>query len=207
MTTEAMGDFSRAVVEIEGIAPYSQSHKHDEPKLEGEKPDDYDVRTWRSKMNVNAFDGKETMVIPAFALKMAIQSAAQYAKEKIPGQGNATWTGKFTSGIAILEDAPLGVMPDDVKPIALSMNSDGKRGGGSRVTRRLPQIPPGWRAKFEVVVLDPIITEDTFRKFLMQAGCFIGVGQYRPQNGGTNGRFVIKSLKWFDNRQAVRKAA
>jgi hypothetical protein len=33
------------------------------------------------------------------------------------------------------------------------------------------------------------------------AGMFIGIGRFRPEKGGTNGRFKIASIEWTDNRQ------
>ena len=199
-------EFTRAFVKITGTAPYSQSHKHDEPKLEGEQPDAYDIRTWRSKMNTEIIGGKNTVVIPAFGLHLALIGAAQYSKKKIEGQRNATWTAKLQRGVMIMGAAPLGVDPDDVKCIVLSVNADGKRGSGTRVTKRFPQIPMGWEASFEVMIIDPIITEAIFTEMLELAGLFIGVGQYRPEQGGSNGRFVIKSIRWEDNRR-LKKAA
>lgn len=199
-------DFTRALVTINGTAPYSQSHKHDEPSLEGEQPDAYDLRTWRSKMNTETINGKETVVIPAFGIHLALMAAARYSKKKIAGQRNATWTAKIERGIAIMGAAPLNIDPADVRCVAISVNSDGKRGGGTRVTRRFPQIPMGWSATFEVMVLDPIVTQPIFSEMVEIAGLFIGLGQYRPENGGSNGRFVVKKLEWQDNRQ-MKKAA
>jgi hypothetical protein len=200
-------DFTRALVTITGTAPYSQSHKHDEPKLEGEQPDAYDIRTWPSKMNTEIIGGQATMVIPAFGLHMALMEAAKYSKKKIEGQRNATWTAKLQRGIMIMGAASLGVSPNDVKCVVISCNADGKRGSGTRVTRRFPQIPAGWTARFEVTIIDPIITEAIFREMLELAGLFIGLGQYRPEMGGSNGRFVIETLRWEDNRQKIKKAA
>ena len=199
-------DFTRALVTITGTAPYSQSHQHGEPKLEGEQPDAYDVRTWRSKMNTELIDGKETVVIPAFGIHLALTAAARYSKKKIEGQRHATWTAKFERGIAIMGAAPLHIDPADARCITLSVHADGKRGSGARVTRRFPSFPAGWTATFEVMVLDPIITKAIFYEMLELAGWAIGVGQYRPENNGSNGRFIVKSLEWKDNRQ-LRKAA
>jgi hypothetical protein len=185
---------------ITGITPYSQSHQHDEPKLEGESHEAYDIRTWRSKLNVATRDGKPTIVIPAHALHQAIAAAAKYSKRQIPGQGKATWTAKFLSGISLLEDPALGVDPASVPSITISANADGVRGSGKRVQRRFPIINE-WAATFEVYILDPIITEDVFREMVEIAGMFIGIGRFRPQNGGVNGRFKITNLDWQDNRQ------
>lgn len=191
---------SIARITLSSITPLSQSRQHDEPKMDGERPDDYDKRTWRSKLNTAIRDGKPTVVIPAHGLHQAIAAAAKYSKRQIPGQGKATWTAKFTAGITLLEDPALGVDPATVDAVTISANADGIRGSGKRVPRKFPVIPQ-WSATFDVVVLDPIITEDVFREMLEMAGMFIGIGRFRPEKGGTNGRFRIDAIDWKDNRK------
>lgn len=195
---------SVATLTLYGTSWYSQSRQHDEATLTGERPDAYDQRTWRSKMHTEIRDGRNTVVIPAHGIHQCIAAAARYSKRQIPGQGKATWTAKFTSGIAILENPAI----DDLDPATvggrtISANSDGVRGSGKRVPRRFPHIAPGWVSTFDVYILDPIITEQVFREMIDLAGMFIGIGQFRPQNGGTNGRFKIKELLWTDNRKLV----
>jgi hypothetical protein len=191
-----------ATLKIEGISPYSQSRQHDEPLLQGEGRDDYDKRTWRHKLNIaNVNGGTPSVVIPAHGMHQAIAAAAKYSKRQIPGQGKATWTAKFNSGIALLEDPSLGIDPETVQAITISANADGIRGSGKRVPRRFPLIQMGWSTTFEVHILDPIITQDVFREMVEIAGMFIGIGRFRPEKGGTNGRFRIASLAWADNRR------
>ena len=191
---------SIATVTLTGISPYGQSRQHDEPKLEGENMNDYDIRTWRSKLHVETRDGKETVVVPAHGIQQCIAAAAKYSKRQIPGQGKATWTAKFTSGIMLIEDPALNIAPEAVKSITISANADGVRGSGKRVPRRFPTMPE-WSMTFDVYILDPIITQDVFREMVEIAGMFIGLGQFRPQNGGTNGRFKLTKLAWQDNRK------
>ena len=191
---------SVATLTLVSITPYSQSRQHDEPKLEGENHEAYDVRTWRSKLSVATREGKPTVVIPAHGLHQAIAAAAKYSKRQIPGQGKATWTAKFLSGITLFEDPALNIDPATVGSVTISANADGVRGSGKRVPRRFP-ILPEWEATFDVYILDPIITQDVFREMVEIAGMFIGIGRFRPQNGGTNGRFRIQSLVWADNRR------
>ena len=202
-------DFVRVNAVITGSAPLSQSHQHQEPKLEGESNDAYDARTWRHKLNKETIGGKETVVIPAFAIHDGLKEAAKYSKRQIPGQGRSTWTQKFASGITVLSPVSLGIDPATVSSILISANVDGRRGSGKRVPRRFPQIPPGWEATFEALIIDPIITEDIFREALEGMGLYIGLGQFRPQNGGSNGRFMVKSIDWKDNRRpvSVKRAA
>jgi hypothetical protein len=193
---------SVATLTIEGITPYSQSHQHDDPRLESEQPDAYDLRTWRSKLNTAVRGGKPTVVIPAHGIHQALASAAKYSKRQIPGQGKATWTKKFESGISLLEDPALNIDPATVEVIAISANADGVRGSGRRVLRRFP-VMPTWGATFDVYILDQIITEQVFREMVEIAGMFIGLGRFRPEKGGGNGRFRIAKLDWADNRQLI----
>lgn len=195
---------SIASVTITGRSTYSQSRQHDDPKLEGESHEDYDIRTWRSKMTVEERDGVRTVVIPAHGIQQSLMSAAKYSKKQIPGQGKATWTAKFAGGILIPENPALNIDPMSVEAVTISANADGKRGSGKRVRRRFPIILPPWSASFDVYILDPIITQDVFQEIFEVAGDFIGIGRFRPECGGTNGRFVISRLVWQDNR---RKAA
>ena len=191
---------SVARLTITGLTPYSQSRQHDEPKLEGENHEAYDVRTWRSKLSISDRDGAPTVVIPAHGLHQSIASAAKYSKRQIPGQGKATWTAKFLSGITLMEDPALFIDPASVGSVTISANADGVRGSGKRVPRRFP-ILPQWETTFDVYILDPIITQEVFKEMVEIAGMFIGIGRFRPEKGGTNGRFRITKLVWEDNRK------
>lgn len=193
---------SVATITIRGITPLSQSRQHGEPKMEGEQPEDYDNRTWRSKLNVDVIDGVSTVVLPAHGVQQSIAAAAKYSKRRIPGLGKDAWAAKFRAGIAILENPRLNIDPKDVMSIVISANADGIRGSGKRVPRRFPMMPK-WETTFDVYILDPIIMESIFTEVLSIAGMFIGFGRFRPESGGTNGRFQTVSLKWQDNRQLL----
>lgn len=191
---------SVARLTITGLTPYSQSRQHDESKLEGETHEAYDVRTWRSKLSVATRNNAATVVIPAHGLHQSIAAAAKYSKRQIPGQGKATWTAKFLSGITLMEDPALNISPAAVGCVTISANADGIRGSGKRVPRRFP-IMPQWETTFDVYILDPIITQEVFREMVEICGMFIGIGRFRPEKGGTNGRFKISALAWEDNRK------
>lgn len=181
-----------AILKLTSAAPLTQSRKHDEPKLEKELADAYEKRTWRSKAHVGESGHIE---IPAFAIKCAVVAAAKYAGDQIPGKGKSTWTKKFQCGILIPDNAITDCTLDDVKPITINANSDGVRGSGKRVFRTFPQLHK-WTATVGVLVLDEIITRDVLEKYFTAAGQFVGVGQYRPENGGTNGRFSVQVLEF-----------
>lgn len=191
---------SVATVTITGLSPLSQSRQHDEAKLEGENHNDYDERTWLSKLNLSPTTGN--IIIPAHGMHQAIAAAAKYTGKQIPGQGKKTWTAKFTTGIAFFDEIDLGIKPDAAQKIIISANADGMRGSGKRVPRRFPMIYE-WSATFDVMILDPIITKDIFTEMVGVAGMFIGIGRFRPEKGGMNGRWRVDKVAWQDNRQLV----
>lgn len=196
-------EFSVATVTLKSFSPYSQSRLHDEPKLKGEQAGDYDKRTWMSKAHITQ---NGTLGIPATSLTQAIAEAAKYSKKQIQGQGKATWTQKFKSGIMLTESlVDTGIVLTENDFIDVMCDAQGKTGSAvsSRVSRRFPQVPE-WKATFEVYILDPIITEEIFTEMMTLAGMFIGIGRWRPvMNGGMNGRFTIDKMKWEDNRKFV----
>jgi hypothetical protein len=206
-------NLTTAVVTLRSSSPYSQSRKHDTPKLEGESANAHEERTWKERMHVRTFNkGKpterKTVVMPASGMNQAIAAAAKFLNKKIGGQGNSTWTKHFVAGIAVLADIDLNINPDDCRRQAINAHANGVRGSGTRVTRFFPTFDE-WEATFEVMVLDPLITEAIFSEVLEAAGLFVGVGQHRPEQLGTNGRWEVVSIDWQDARaiKAEKKAA
>lgn len=194
-------EFSVAHVTLKSFSPYSQSKQHEEPILKGEQKGDYDKRTWLSKAHITDHG---TLGIPAASLTQSIAEAAKYSKRQIPGQGKATWTAKFKSGIMLMDNLiDTGIKAENIGFVDVMCDAQGKTGSAvsSRVSRRFPQVPQ-WEAKFDVYILDPIITPEVFSEMVGIAGLFIGIGRWRPvMNGGQNGRFTLAAMKWEDNRK------
>jgi hypothetical protein len=184
-----------ATVTLASMSPYSQSRPHQEPAYENESPEDYDKRTWRSHLHVeNGF-----VVLPGKAIYTAICDGAQYSMRKIAG--NFSWTKKFESGIVIFENPSLGIRPEDVGFYDAYCSTTGKRGGfGPRVMRRYPMIPE-WETTFDIHVIDPVLTEEIVTEMIGMGGLYKGIGRYRPENRGTNGRFCLKSIVWQADRR------
>lgn len=176
------------------MSPYSQSFRHEEPKLPNETHDDYEKRTWREKSNTKP-DGR--IYIPAMAFKQAIDGAAKMVGGKIPGKASATYSKLFVTGVAVFEDLVLLDTKDSVQSIRINANADGVRGSGKRVWRYFP-IVPQWGGTLPVAVLDDTIPNDVFERVMVAAGRAQGVGRFRPEKGGTNGRFSIESFTWTD---------
>ena len=189
---------SVATFTMHGVAPYSQSAMLPE-KPKKEDHDAFDARVWREHTHVN--DAGQ-IVLPAMALKKAIQGAAGMLKERIPGKGQATWTKLIVSGLLILEDMPLAdedgapIMKDAVEMWAGYMNSGGKAGVGARVMRRFPVIPTGWQTTATVTVVNPALPAEVVRQHVEEAGRFVGCGRWRAEVGGMYGRFIVRNWVW-----------
>ncbi len=197
---------TKATVRLSSSSPYAQSRKHDTPKMEGESANAHEERTWKERMHVKVLNrGKpnerRTVVIPASGMNQAIAAAAKFLNRKIEGQRNSTWTKHFVAGIAVLQDIDLHVDPDECRRQSINAHANGVRGSGTRVTRYFPTFDE-WEATFEVMILDPLITESIFTEVIEAAGLFVGVGQFRPEQLGTNGRWEVVSVEWEDNRKA-----
>ncbi len=184
-----------ATATLESLSPYSQSSFLTSPKKDGENADDHEKRCWKERCHT---DERGMLFIPPMAFKHAITAAAQYKSLKIPGKGNATYTKHFEAGIIVAEPLPLPINIKDVEGEWLWLNADGKRGGGTRVRRCMPKIPT-WKGQVTFHILDDTITEEVFTNFLRESGNFIGIGRWRPRNGGMYGRFKVLDVQWKES--------
>lgn len=188
-----------AIVEIEGVSPYSPSHHHEEDSASSNKPGgkretkaEYEERTWRSKAHC---DDKGVAFIPGISFKMALDTAIGRMRLRIPGKGQSEYGKLFVAGVIVRHDLSLNVHRDKFQSVTVFCHANGKRGSGTRVNRTFPVFQE-WGGKLEFTLLDENIPEDVFEKALREAGALIGVGRWRGENGGMNGRFGVKSVKW-----------
>jgi len=200
-----------AIYHLESAAPYSQSRQHSLPKLEKEGADAYERRTWIHKAH---FDENGQGFIPPMSFKQALDAAGKRLG-KIPGRQNNTYTKHFLGGIIIDSPMPIPLalsdlekerdeLNDDEKWVHVQstqfswggqQNADGKRGSGSRVFRRFPEVK-SWSGDLKIIILDEVLTEQAMTAALKEAGLCIGLGRFRPENGGYYGRFGAE-LKSF----------
>lgn len=185
-----------AAVRVRGVGPYSANAEvaRAHPKTEHETNDQHEQRTWRYRLNVGP-DG--TAIIPGTAFTNALIAASRFLGLQIPGEGKATYAKLMEKSIMPAGDACLGVKPVDVEGEWLHVPSDGRRGGGKRVWKCFPKLDT-WEAVFEVSVIGDKLTREVFAKIADAAGKFIGLGRFRPQNGGFYGRFEVVGIEWRD---------
>lgn len=177
---------------LESISAYSQSKFYETPKLEKERPDQYEERTWRDRLHVNE---NGFVFIPPMAFKNCLASAAKYLSISIPGKGKKTYTKHIEAGVLVTEPVILSCKKEDVSGEWFFVPSDGRRGGGTRVKKCFPVIPH-WKGMLTVYILDETVTEKVFAQHLEEGGKFIGIGRFRPQNNGFYGRFKVNDIRW-----------
>jgi hypothetical protein len=179
---------------LKSVSPYSQSRHYEVPKVDNgkESSSNYEIRTWRERLHYLE-DG--TIYIPPMAFKNAMSEVAKFLSIKIEGKGAATYTKHFEAGVLVTEPLLLPIKKDDVEGEWLFVPSDGRRGGGKRVSKCFPLIRE-WEGVVTFYILDETITPEVFDLFLKEAGNFIGIGRFRPKNNGFYGRFEVVSTEW-----------
>lgn len=186
---------------IKGVGPMSQSKPIGSKKNTGESHDAFEDRTWKERLHV---DDSGEVYIPPSAIKNMLSDVAKYLSETVPGKGKATYTKHFDAGILCFEPIGLGIKADTIPGERLFVPSDGRRGGGSRVWKTFPKID-GWKGSGSIVLVDPILIDkpEKVREYLEHAGRFIGLGRFRPRNGGFYGRFVVEGWEVFEGTAAA----
>ena len=178
--------------------PYSQSAKHNVPMKDRESHEDYDLRTWREHCTVNK-DGQ--VCVPMMAWKQCLDTCAQKLGHKVPGKRGASFKGYFVSGVLCPADTPLfngkALTKELAEPKTIYANLDGVRGSGKRGDRTYPEFSK-WHCIVEFWIVDDIITQPVFEDHFNVAGRIVGIGRFRPERGGTNGRFRATNYDWQD---------
>jgi hypothetical protein len=183
-----------ATCKLKSTTPYSSSRFHNTPKPDKISHDEHEKNTWREKCHADK-DGN--VYIPQMAFKKSIEEAASYRGDKIKGKGNATWAKHFKAGIMIADPIFVGIKKSEITCEHFLCDAQGRPNGTSRVMRTFPVVPQ-WEGILVVEVLDDQIDKETFEKTLREAGRFIGVGRFRPRNGGFYGRFNVESVTWTE---------
>lgn len=189
-----------AKVKLKSVSPFSSSRPFESEKPQEQSHGEFDEQHWREHALTNAAGH---VCIDPMAIKKSIDAAARHLGEKVPGSRGATYTAKFTRGIFIQTPVDLGIKRDELTKdghsIHVYCHADGKPGGkGPRVWRRYPLIRE-WTGMLEIHIVEPSILikseghheTDLLERHIEAAGLFIGVGRFRPENAGSNGRFTI----------------
>lgn len=178
------------LVTLESQTPLVYGKSVQEPKKERESHQDYEERTWEHRAHT---DLNGNLIIPPMAMKNSISEAAKYLSKQIPGKGKNTYTKHFEAGLRIMDNIVLENHGQFMKQ-TMFVPSDGKRGGSTRVIKHFPTVVY-WKAQFEIMVLDEIITQSVLEEHLRICGSLIGVLAFRPRKNGMHGTFNVLSVK------------
>lgn len=184
-----------ATAKLKSVSVYQQGAYVTTAKKEREGPADYEERTWRDRCHSN---GDGTIFIPPMAFKKSLDGAARFVSQKITGKGQQTYTKHFLAGVLVTDGVPLPIKKDEVEGRWVFVPSDGKPGGGKRVLKCFPTVTE-WEGEVEYLIFDHTITEAVFKETLENSGKFIGIGVFRPINGGYHGRFEVVGVKWNES--------
>lgn len=186
-------------LKIEGVTPYSSSRfltpeVIERYKTSGMKHEDLDKAIWREKATPGP-DGE--WVIPARAFHWAFISAAKKLGRKIPGRGSVQYTQFVESGMLFVNALGLKKQCDKLDfgqdCISVLCDAQGRKGkaASTRVVRRFPYIEQ-WSGTLEAKIFAGELLHDGFlREVAELAGIQVGVGRWRPEMAGQNGRFRI----------------
>lgn len=194
-----------ATAHLVSTSPYSQSRHYadDVPKKAKELPADYETRTWRNRLHVTN-DG--FVQIPGTSFANALKTSAKRLKLQVPGKGRVEYTKYFEAGVMVPDNLTLPIKADDVACDKLFVPSDGRPGGGKRVTKFFPRID-SWEGDVTFYVFDDIIGEDIFGTVLRASGMLVGLGRFRPENRGFYGRFAVQKITWQEDAESLFAAA
>jgi hypothetical protein len=179
-------------VKIEGITPYMQ-HRMDDQKLEEwektrhqiiERDDVAKEDLLRAEFHSYRDGVKGKYFIPSDQIQGAMINAGALSKSKV---GNAK---KSMKNIVA---AMFSINPEKIF-LANSYEIDKRSAVNRNIKARVICIRPRWdkwQAEFTLLIDNDTITESTARQILEDAGNYIGIGSFRPQNNGKYGRFKI----------------
>ena len=178
-----------ATIPIVGTSPLSFGRHHEESKHgENESHDQYERRTFPEKTHYDHTTGE--VYVPPLMFKKSLEVAPAFLNlGTIPGKGSSTYTKFFLSALMITDPVYIGQKISDGRDEVLFVNPMGKRNSGTRVKRWFKTFDE-WAGILKVTILNSdIVTEKIFERVLIASGIFVGVGRFRPQNGGFYGRF------------------
>jgi len=185
-----------ATCQLESVTRLQQRRplsKVEFPMKNQEKDDAYEKRSWIETAHWTP-EGK--MFIPAMAFKKSVETAAKRNPRKYSGQ--RTYTKHFLSGMMVMDDLVLDITREDIIPCWLYLPSQPGRATGGRVWKCMPTVHH-WSGTAKFVISEDIITPDIFELYLAEAGMQVGVGVWRPENGGLNGRYLCNEISWEEN--------
>lgn len=131
-------------------------------------------------------DGK--VCLPSVYLKNCISEAAK--QFKIVGKGKSTYSKLVASTVDV---SPFMIELDADKYEIFRISAVNPMTKGRMMTER-PKFEK-WSAEFEIILNDEAVPMGVMNEILIQAGKYVGIGDWRPEKKGMFGKFMITSFK------------
>jgi len=177
----------KVLCELKGLTPVTFNKKLLSEKEPNESYDDYEKRVWRERCDC---DNKGNVILSSQKFKKSICTAAQWLNMQIPGEGKATYTKHFRGGVIVMNHVQAATNAENIE-YSLIYTSPKKRDGKRWI--HFPIIED-WKGELQINILDEKITPEVFKTVADYAGMAVGVGSWRPENGGENGRFEVVAI-------------
>ena len=174
-------------VKIEGTSPLLMHRfsQEGQPAKKAVKKDEKRVTD-----NVKAYlyrrpDG--TIYQPSTHIICTMKKAG--ARFQIPGQGKLTYKNLIGSGVVIVD-------PDDIEHINQDWETDIRSViiNRARIMRSRPCFKE-WALQFALDIDEEELDSDVLKEILEHAGKRVGIGDFRPEKGGSFGRFHVTEWK------------
>jgi len=180
-TANPLNSFSKAMKEISG------KRKKTDADYEAMSNIEYQAGLY--------LNSKNEVIIPSRVLESVLVEGAKKSKE-----GKLALSGMFvdTDAILVYEGGPMNMkqlMESPEHRICVAV-----RVGMAKVMRTRPHFKD-WTAKFKVSVNEQVANEAQLKRWLEDAGSYVGIGDWRPRHG----RYEMLSFKAV--RQPLKKVA
>jgi hypothetical protein len=194
-------DIRHITIDVKGVSPLLQNRKSlmldrvKRPELNkqrGENYTDLENRTWKLKAHIN---DQNHVYCPGEWFKRTIMATQKRGKYPLQPPGsrskNQTMLPYFISGLFI-EDSEIlinknPITEKDLLPFESVVTPPGQ---GSVICIR-PMIKDPWYLNVNITIIDDAISEKCVFDVMNWCGLYMGIGDFRPQNGGNFGRFEI----------------
>jgi len=175
-------------VKITGISPLLM-HRFSEEGLEPKKSTRKSTKQTTDDVHSYLYQDKKcgTIYQPSTHIIATLKKGG--ARFQIPGQGKLTYKNMMGSGVVIC-------IPDEIPHLYPEWEVDTRSVviGRARVMRSRPVFKK-WALEFELEIDEMEVPNDVVKEILEYSGKRVGIGDFRPEKGGSFGRFEVSKWK------------
>ena len=162
-TADPLNPFSKAMKEISGKRKKTDSDYEAMSNIE-----------YKAGLYV---DAKNNVIIPSRVLESVLAEGAKKSKE-----GKLALSGMFVDTDALLDYEGYPMSLDELMNSPEHRLCVAVRVGMSKVMRTRPHFK-NWSAKFKVSLNADVANEGQLRRWVEDAGAYVGIGDWRPRHG------------------------